>query len=74
MPQDGGRNPGGKGQGQGQGRGKGKGKGKGKGGSAASKEVEISKSLSYLLRHGAKDAGIGLDEGGWANVADVVGF
>ena len=47
-------------------------KGKSKGG--ASKEVDISKSLSYLLRHGAKDEGITLDEGGWANVADVVGF
>ena len=47
-------------------------KGKSKGG--ASKEVGISKSLSYLLRHGAKDEGIMLDEGGWANVADVVGF
>ena len=46
--------------------------GKSKGG--ASKEVDISKSLSYLLRHGAKDEGIKLDEGGWANVADVVGF
>ena len=48
-------------------------KGKGKGGGASS-EVDISKSLSYLLRHGAKDAGITLDAGGWANVADVVGF
>ena len=47
-------------------------KGKSRGG--ASKEVDISKSLSYLLRHGAKDEGIKLDEGGWANVADVVGF
>ena len=47
-------------------------KGKSKGG--ASKEVDISKSLSYLLRHGAKDEGIKLDEGGWANVADVVGL
>ena len=47
-------------------------KGKSKGG--ASREVDISKSLSYLLRHGAKDEGIRLDEGGWANVADVVGF
>ena len=41
---------------------------------SASKEVEISKSLSYLLRHGAKNEGIQLDEAGWANVADVVGF
>ena len=41
---------------------------------SASKEVEISKSLSYLLRHGAENEGIQLDEAGWANVADVVGF
>lgn len=38
------------------------------------RDIEISKSLSYLLRHGAKTEGIQLDEGGWANVADVVGF
>lgn len=37
------------------------------------REVTISKNLSYLLRHNAKDEGIELDEGGWANVADVVG-
>ena len=40
----------------------------------ASREVQISRSLSYLLRHGAKDEGIQVDEAGWANVADVVGF
>lgn len=39
-----------------------------------SREVEVSKSLSYLLRHAAKTEGIQLDEGGWVNVADVVGF
>ena len=39
-----------------------------------SREVEISRSLSYLLRHGAKTEGIELDEAGWANVADVVGL
>lgn len=38
------------------------------------REVEISKSLSFLLRHGAKAEGIQLDDAGWANVADVVGF
>ena len=38
------------------------------------REVEISKSLSYLLRHGAKIERIALDEAGWANVADVVGL
>lgn len=43
-----------------------------KGGRAA-KEVDISKSLSYLLRHGARKEGLVLDEGGWANVGNVVG-
>lgn len=42
--------------------------------SATTKEVDISKGLSYLLRHGAKNEGVRLDEGGWANVADVVGL
>lgn len=46
---------------------------KGKGGTS-SREVDISKSLSYLLRHGARKEGLRLDDGGWANVADVVGF
>ena len=40
----------------------------------ASREIDISKNLSYLLRHGAESEGIELDEGGWASVADVVGF
>ena len=43
-------------------------------GKGASREVDISKGLSYLLRHGAKNEGVRLDEAGWANVADVVGF
>lgn len=42
--------------------------------SATAKEVDISKGLSYLLRHGAKNEGVRVDEGGWANVADVVGL
>ena len=37
-----------------------------------SREVTVSKALSFLLRHGAKDEGVQLDEGGWANVRDVV--
>lgn len=40
----------------------------------ASREIDISKNLSYLLRHGAESEGIELDDGGWASVADVVGF
>ena len=42
--------------------------------SATAKEVDISKGLSYLLRHGAKNVGGRVAEGGWANVADVVGL
>ena len=49
-------------------------KSKSKSKSATAKEVDISKGLSYLLRHGAKNEGVRLDEGGWANVADVVGL
>ena len=37
-----------------------------------SREVSISKSLSFVLRHGAEKVGIPFDEGGWANVQDVV--
>lgn len=39
-----------------------------------SREVAVSRNLSYLLRHNAVNEGISLDEGGWANVADVVGY
>jgi len=38
------------------------------------REVMISRALSFLLRHGGRDEGIELDEGGWGNVADVVGL
>ncbi len=59
-------------------RGKGRSGGGGGGGKGGkhrqpqSREVTISKALSFLLRHGAKDEGVQLDEGGWANVRDVV--
>ncbi|KAL6713381.1 hypothetical protein ACLMJK_008846 [Lecanora helva] len=36
------------------------------------REVTISKNLGYLLRHGAVEEGIKVDEGGWANVEDVL--
>ena len=51
------------------------GAGGGKGGKhrqPQSREVTVSKAMSFLLRHGAKDEGVQLDEGGWANVRDVV--
>ena len=58
----------------GQGRGKGKGgrQGGGGGGGGAPREVQISKALSFLLRHGAEKEGLRINEGGWANVRDVV--
>lgn len=36
------------------------------------REVTISKALSFVLRHGAQAERIHLDEGGWANVEDIV--
>ena len=36
------------------------------------REESISRLLSYLLRHHAKNEGVKYDDGGWANVADVV--
>ena len=56
------------------GRGGGSGGGGGRGRQDPSREIQISKALSFLLRHGAKDAGVELDDGGWANLADVVSF
>lgn len=38
------------------------------------REVMISKALSFLLRHGGLEEGVEMDEGGWANVADVVSW
>ena len=60
---------------RGGGKGRGGGGGGGRGGKhrqPQSREVTVSKALSFLLRHGAKDEGVQLDEGGWANVRDVV--
>ena len=53
------------------GRGYGKGRG-GRGGRGESREVKISKQLSYILRHGAQKENVAMDDGGWANVADIV--
>ncbi|KAL9103448.1 MAG: hypothetical protein Q9163_001511 [Psora crenata] len=38
------------------------------------RDVTISKALSFVLRHGGKAAGVELDEGGWANVRDVLAW
>ena len=53
------------------GRGYGRGRG-GRGGRGESRDVKISKQLSYILRHGAQKENIAMDDGGWANVADIV--
>lgn len=37
------------------------------------RSVQVSKNLSFLLRHGAEKQGVIVDTGGWANVDDVVG-
>jgi 2'-phosphotransferase len=36
--------------------------------------IRISKSLSWLLRHGAKTAGLDMREDGYAEVSHVVSF
>lgn len=46
------------------------GRGGGKGG--LPREVQVSKQLSWLLRHGAEQEGLKLVEGGYANLQDVV--
>ena len=55
------------------GRNRGRRGGGGGGPPSQSREVTVSKALSFVLRHGAEAEGIELDEGGWANVRDVVG-
>jgi 2'-phosphotransferase len=42
------------------------------GSSGPSREVQVSKKLSWLLRHGAEKEGLELGPGGYANVSDVV--
>ena len=61
----------------GRGRGASRGGGRGGGGRGGhggpqSREVKISKALAFVLRHNAAKEGIELDEGGWANVEDIV--
>ncbi|KAM5351500.1 hypothetical protein ACJ41O_004223 [Fusarium nematophilum] len=54
-------------------RGKGKGKGKG-GGGGQGREVQVSKALSRLLRHQAANAGIQLDDEGFAPLSSVLAW
>jgi 2'-phosphotransferase len=37
------------------------------------REVQVSKKISWLLRHGAEKEGLKLGPGGYINVQDVVG-
>jgi len=34
--------------------------------------IELSKTLSWLLRHGAREAGVSMDAAGWVPVAEVL--
>lgn len=58
--------------------GHGHGHGRGHGSKAAeqaeSRETTVSKAMSFVLRHGAVREGLVLDENGYANVKDLVGF
>src|SRR5262249_19732973 len=47
------------------------GRGGGHGGSLP-REVEVSKKMSWLLRHGAEQEGLKLGPGGYVNLKDVV--
>ena len=42
------------------------------GGSGEQRDVLVSKKLSYVLRHGARDAGLAMDERGFVSCADLV--
>ena len=35
---------------------------------------ELSKTLSWLLRHGANEAGVPMDEAGWVPITDVLRY
>lgn len=48
-------------------------KGRGGGRGPLSREVQVSKKISWLLRHGAEKEGLQLGPGGYINVKDVVG-
>lgn len=39
-----------------------------------SREVQVSKKVSWLLRHGAEKEGLVLGRGGFVGVGDVVSF
>lgn len=47
--------------------------GRGRGGPMP-REVQVSKKLSWLLRHGAEKEGLQLGEGGYISLKDVVGL
>lgn len=53
-------------------RGRGGGKGGRSGGREQTREVQVSKQLSWLLRHGAESEKLPLGPGGYANVRDVL--
>jgi 2'-phosphotransferase len=48
--------------------------GGGSGRGPMTREVQVSKKMSWLLRHGAEKEGLKLGNGGYMNVAEVVSF
>ena len=63
---------GGKREGRGGGRRGGGGGGGGRSSGPLPRDVQVSKKLSWLLRHGAEKEGLSLDSAGYANVQDVL--
>lgn len=54
--------------------GPGSGSGKNRGDAQNERETTISKAMSFVLRHGAQKEGVGIDERGYVNVGELVGF
>ncbi|KEZ46871.1 hypothetical protein SAPIO_CDS0199 [Scedosporium apiospermum] len=54
--------------------GRGRGRGRGGGGGGMKREVQVSKALSRLLRHQAENAGVKLDESGYAELDKVMAW
>lgn len=53
-------------------RGRGGGRSGGRGKGPVTRDVQVSKQLCWLLRHGAESEGLKLQEGGFVGVVDVV--
>lgn len=51
---------------------RGRGGSSGKNGGSMDREEQVSRKLSWLLRHGAESEGLKLGKGGYVNLGDVV--